>query len=68
MRLNICLHVVVDSVEEGRIITDSIKAVMANHPEMVMTSTGNMRFEPQEVKTNETSNRNPAGGIRPFGG
>lgn len=68
MRLNICLHVQIDSIEEGERITDTIKCALADHPEMAMSSTGNIRFEPQETKPNETHNNPGKGGIRPFGG
>lgn len=57
MRLNICMHILVDTIEEAREITDAIKCAMANHPELALSSTINERLEPQEVKPNATNNR-----------
>lgn len=53
MRLNICLHIVVDGIEEAREITDSLKCALANHPELALSSTINERLEPPEVKPEE---------------
>jgi len=67
MNFNLCMRCNVDSIEEARVITDAIKAGMANHPEAAMTATINARLEPQEIKQNATHNRPTQGSVRPYG-
>lgn len=67
MNFNLCLRCNVDNIEEARVITDAIKAGMANHPEAAMTATINARLEPQEIKQNATDNHPTKKGVRPYG-
>jgi len=51
MLLNLCIRCNCDTIEEAQTITDTIKSVMASHPEAAINSTVNARLAPEEAES-----------------